>query len=120
MCRVFSIVVLIADTVNMEKYIINQEKLVKNPNWWRQTSCFLQSVEEFNFRPPKTKGGVLEPRPSEVQVQRTTGHARPPAPGGGVLPCNGLRGMCRWTGSHFHDSILTITGSSFRAFQKSY
>ena len=25
--------------------------------------------------------------------------------GGGVLPSNRLMGMCRWTGSHFHDWI---------------
>ena len=24
--------------------------------------------------------------------------------GGGALPSNGLLGMCRWMGSHFHDS----------------
>ena len=24
--------------------------------------------------------------------------------GGGALPNNGLLGMCRWMGSHFHDS----------------
>ena len=24
------------------------------------------------------------------------------APRGGVLPSNGLMGMCRWMGSHFH------------------
>ena len=23
--------------------------------------------------------------------------------GGGILPINGLMGMCRWMGSHFHD-----------------
>ena len=23
--------------------------------------------------------------------------------GGGTLPINGLMGMCRWMGSHFHD-----------------
>jgi len=26
-----------------------------------------------------------------------------PPPGGGALPINGLMGMCRWMGSHFHD-----------------
>ena len=25
--------------------------------------------------------------------------------GGGILPINGLMGMCRWVGSHFHDWI---------------
>ena len=25
--------------------------------------------------------------------------------GGGVLPINGLMGMCRWMGSYFHDWI---------------
>ena len=25
------------------------------------------------------------------------------SPGGGVLPYKSLMGMCRWTGSHFHD-----------------
>ena len=27
-----------------------------------------------------------------------------PGGGGGTLPSNGLLGMCRWMGSHFHDS----------------
>ena len=27
------------------------------------------------------------------------------AGGGGVLLSNGLMGMCRWMGSHFHDSF---------------
>ena len=26
-----------------------------------------------------------------------------PGGGGGALPINGLMGMCRWMGSHFHD-----------------
>ena len=30
--------------------------------------------------------------------------ARPVGGGGGALPSNGLLGMCRWMGSHFHDS----------------
>ena len=33
-------------------------------------------------------------------------------PGGGVLPCKRLMGMCRWIGSHFHHWV-TIMGSHF-------
>ena len=34
------------------------------------------------------------------QLLRSEGQTR----GGGALPSNGLLGMCRWMGSHFHDS----------------
>ena len=34
----------------------------------------------------------------------------------GALPSNGLLGMCRWKGSYFHDSGLTIMGSPSQAF----
>ena len=32
-------------------------------------------------------------------ILNKTDHANP----GGALPINGLMGMCRWMGSHFHD-----------------
>ena len=34
--------------------------------------------------------------------QRTSAELEPGG-GGGALPINGLMGMCRWMGSHFHD-----------------
>ena len=38
-------------------------------------------------------------------IHRTTNRPFPgyPLPPGGTLPINGLMGMCRWMGSHFHD-----------------
>ena len=39
-----------------------------------------------------------------------------PGGGGGALLSNGLLGMCRWMGSHFHDSTDYIMGSPFQAF----
>ena len=38
------------------------------------------------------------------------------APGGEVLPSNGLLGMCRWMGLHFHDSTDYNGVAFFRHF----
>ena len=39
-------------------------------------------------------------------------HARGGGGGGGALPINGLMGMCRWMGSHFHDTT-DYNGAAF-------
>ena len=36
--------------------------------------------------------------------KRAMGHNDSSPGGGGALPSNGLLGICRWMGSHFHDS----------------
>ena len=35
-----------------------------------------------------------------------------PGGGGGALPINGLMGMCRWMGSHFHN-VTDYNGVTF-------
>ena len=48
---------------------------------------------------------VAPPKGVEVFLTRnkSVNHGNPR--GEGVLPINGLMGMCRWMGSHFHDWI---------------
>ena len=41
---------------------------------------------------------------NSVEITRTITQVNIFTRGGGALPSNGLLGMCRWMGSHFHDS----------------
>ena len=51
----FSTAELIGDTVNKETNIINQQKLVKNPNWQEAGQLAIKkSTQELNLGPPKT------------------------------------------------------------------
>ena len=81
--NVFSIVVLIEDTVNKQTNIANRTQIIKNPNWWEASQLVIYKTRprswtrDYREQIQKVVGWRIWNRNLQFQIQRPKplGHA---------------------------------------------